>query len=80
MHKLKNGPIVVGTKQTIRALNKDKVDTIYIANDADKQIVLRAKELAESKTIPIVYISTMDELAKACNIKVETATAATIIK
>ena len=79
MHKIKSGPIVIGTKQTIRALKKGNVDTVYIANNADKQVTLRAKELAESNTVPIVFFNTMEELAVACDVEVKTATAATII-
>ena len=78
MHRLKTSPTVIGTKQTIRALNNGNVGTVYIANDADKQVVLRVKELAEANSIAIVEVTTMKELAKACNVEVNTATAALI--
>ncbi|TCK93408.1 large subunit ribosomal protein L7A [Natranaerovirga hydrolytica] len=78
MHNITNGPKVIGTKQTLRALNKGIVETIYVAKDAQKQITLRAQELAQSQDVPIVFIDSMEELAKACHVEVKTATAALI--
>lgn len=78
MHDLKQGPRVVGTKQTLRLLENGEAKTLYVAKDAQKQVTLRAIELAESKNIPIVYIETMEELAKVCEVEVKTATAALI--
>ncbi|MDF2822466.1 MAG: ribosomal protein L7ae-like protein [Clostridiales bacterium] len=78
MHKIAEEPAVVGTKQTLRALEKKNVKTLYIARDAQKQITLRVLEFAEAQSVPVIYVDTMDELAKACNVEVETATAAII--
>lgn len=78
MHRLQKGTIVVGTKQTLRALEKGNVEVLYVAEDAQKQITLRSIEIAQSKQIPIVYIDTMEELGKACDVEVKTATAALI--
>lgn len=78
MHKLKHGSKVVGTKQTLRALEKGNVEVLYIANNAQKQVTLRISELANSKNVPIVYVNTMEELGKACDVEVKTATAALI--
>lgn len=76
MHELKKGPRVVGTKQTLRVLENDTAKMLFVAKDADKQVTLRAIEVAESKNIPVVYVETMEELAQACEIEVKTATAA----
>lgn len=78
MHQLKHGSKVVGTKQTLRALEKGNVEVLYIANNAQKQVTLRISELANSKNVPIVYVDTMEELGKACDVEVKTATAALI--
>ena len=78
MHRLKKGNKVVGTKQTLRALEKGIVETLFIAKDAQKQVILRSEEFAKSNNIPIVYVDTMDELGKACDVEVKTATAALI--
>lgn len=79
MHELKKGPRVVGTKQTLRVLENGTAKVLYVAKNAQKQVTLRAIELAESKNIPIVYIETMEELAEACDVEVKTATAALIM-
>lgn len=78
MHELDKGPRVVGTKQTLRALENNTVTKLYVANNAQKQVTLRVLEIAESKNIPIVFVETMEELAKACDVEVKTATAALI--
>ncbi len=78
MHRLKNGSKVVGTKQTLRALEKNTVEVLYVAEDAQQQVVIRAVELAKSQQIPIVYVESMESLKNACDIEVKTATAALI--
>ena len=78
MHDLTNGSKVVGVKQTLRALENGTAKKLYVAKDAQKQVTLRVIEIAQSKNLPIVYIDTMEELGKACNVEVKTATAAKI--
>ncbi|TCT14057.1 large subunit ribosomal protein L7A [Natranaerovirga pectinivora] len=78
MHRLKQEPKVIGTKQTIRALDKGIAETLFVAKNAQKQVTLRALELAERQGIDVVFVDTMEELAKACEVEVETATAALI--
>lgn len=78
MHELSNGSKVVGTKQTLRALEQNEVKALYIANNAEKQVILRVVELAMLKNIPISYVETMKELGNLCNVEVQTATAALI--
>jgi len=79
MHELKKGPRVVGTKQTLRVLENGTAKVLYVAKNAQKQVTIRAIELAESRNIPVVYIETMEELAQACDVEVKTATAALIM-
>jgi large subunit ribosomal protein L7A len=78
MHRLNTEPKIIGTKQTLRALDKGIVNTVYVAKDAQKQVTLRVLEIAEKQEIPVVYVDTMEELAKACNVEVKTATVALI--
>lgn len=80
MHRLKTNPKVVGKKQTLRALEKGQATVLYVANDAQKQVTIRSIELAKSQDLPIVYIDTMEELGKVCEVEVKTATAALIKK
>lgn len=65
-------------KQTLRALEREEVEVLYVAKDAQSKVTMRALELAESQHLPIVYIDTMEELGSVCDVEVKTATAALI--
>lgn len=78
MHRLKEGPKVIGTKQTLRALEREQASVLYIAKDAQPKVTVRVLDMAKSQNLPIVYVETMDELGSVCNVEVKTATAALI--
>lgn len=78
LHRLKTSKKVVGTKQTIKALEKNIAEVVYVANDADERIIRQILDLAEDQSIPVVSVDTMIQLGKECNIEVRTATAAII--
>ncbi len=50
-----------------------------MAKDAQPKHVLPLVELAEAESVTIVYVATMKELGKACDVEVKTATAALIV-
>lgn len=79
MHRLQQGSKVVGTKQTRKAIDKGLVEVLYVAEDAQPRQISQLLEDAESKRINIVSVATMDELGKACDVEVKTATAALIV-
>lgn len=66
--------IIVGTKQTLKALEDDTIKEVIIANDADLRIVQKVKMLADKKGVPITYVESMRKLGKACKIDVGAAT------
>jgi large subunit ribosomal protein L7A len=68
--------VVVGLKQTGRALDKGEVRSVYIAKDADSHLLRPILELCRIKQIQPVEVPTMAELGKACGIKVGAAVAA----
>jgi len=78
LHRLKTDPKIVGTKQTIKAIEKGIARLVYIAEDADEHIVHQVMNLAEDQGLPLIKVETMVQLGKECNIKVKTATAAII--
>lgn len=78
MHRLQQGSRVVGTKQTLKALQKGQVVELFVAKDAQKKQVEPLVELATKETVPVSYITTMKELGIACEVEVKTATAALI--
>jgi large subunit ribosomal protein L7A len=68
--------VIIGTKQTIRALNKHLIEEIFIAKDADIFLIARVVETATELNVPITYVDSMKMLGKACGIDVGAATVA----
>lgn len=79
MHRLHQSSKVVGTKQTLKALKSHQVTVLYVARDADPSLIEELTGLANASHIPVVYVPTMKELGKACEVEVKTATAALIV-
>ena len=66
----------IGTKQTLKALEKDKVSLVFIALDAEEHVITNLKEMCVKKGIETVPVATMKELGAACGIQVGAASAA----
>ena len=70
--------IVVGTKQTVKALKAGKVAEVVVAEDADPFIIGKVTEAANEANIPIILVDSMMKLGKSCGIEVGAATVAII--
>lgn len=70
---------VIGSKQTLRALEKDQARLVFLAQDADPVLQKKIQDACQEKGVPIEGISTMVALAQIVNIEVKTA-AATILR
>lgn len=68
--------VIIGTKQTIRAMKKDIVQEVMIARDADPYLTARIVEVANELAVPITYVDSMKMLGKACGIDVGAAAVA----
>jgi large subunit ribosomal protein L7A len=68
--------IVIGTKQTVRALKNHLILEVVIARDADLYLTTRVQETAKELNVPIIYVDSMKMLGKACKIDVGAATVA----
>ena len=73
---LKEGPKVVGVKQTKRAINDGKAACVYLAGDADPRVTAPVEALCAEKGIPVEQVAQMKELGSACGIAVGSAVAA----
>ncbi len=71
----KHSKISVGIKQSTKAIQMDKAAMLYVAKDADHNVTNPVVELATEKSIDIIFVETMKELGRACNIDVGAATA-----
>lgn len=69
------GKRVVGVKQSIKAINEGIVKIVYLAKDADRELFENVEKLSKEHSLQIVYIDTMKELGKLCNIDVKASTA-----
>lgn len=77
LEKLREAPRkTIGTKQTLKALEKDRVSVVFIAQDAEEHVTTGLKELCQKKGIKVVPVATMKELGEACGIQVGAASAA----
>ncbi|HOQ37257.1 MAG TPA: ribosomal L7Ae/L30e/S12e/Gadd45 family protein [Acetivibrio sp.] len=70
LEDLKSSNKTVGLKQSKKAVEKMTAKQVFIAKDADERVVGRIKELCQKNNIPIVYVDTMKQLGKACDIEV----------
>lgn len=68
----------VGTKQTLKALEKGIAKVVYIAEDAEHHVVEPVIGICEAKDIPIVRVDSMKLLGEICAIDVGCATASII--
>ncbi len=78
LDELKTAKVVVGVKQSIKAVKSDDVKKAFIARDADERVTNNLKEVCEEKTIVIHYVDRMKDLGKACGIDVGAAVAVII--
>lgn len=79
MLNLKNSlNIIIGLKQTLKAIQNDKAAKVYLASDSDDYIKKSVMEACAQKNLEIVYVNTMKELGEACGIDIGASTAAVI--
>ncbi|WP_163971938.1 50S ribosomal protein L7ae-like protein [Oceanobacillus halotolerans] len=68
--------IIIGTKQTLKAMKNGDISEVYIADDANGQITQKVVNLAEELNIPCHRVDSMKKLGAACGIDVGASTAA----
>ena len=64
----------VGLKQTLKA-TEGSAQVVFVAKDAEKHIVMPLVKCCQEKGVEIIYVDSMQELGKACGIKVGAASA-----
>ena len=80
MQNLKNSSdLIIGLKQTLKAIQSDRAVKIYLAADADGYIRKSVTDACIQKNLEIIYVSTMKELGEACGINIGASTAAVIL-
>ncbi|MCI9551797.1 MAG: 50S ribosomal protein L7ae-like protein [Oscillospiraceae bacterium] len=78
LNELEHAAKVVGVKQVRRALAGGRAGRVYLAKDADPQLIRPLKLLAEERGVEVVQAGSMKALGRACGITVGTACAAVV--
>lgn len=68
----------VGAKQTLKALQKGRAKTVFVAKDAERHVVEPIIKACQEKAVPIIEAENMKLLGKMCQIEVRCAVAAII--
>lgn len=71
--------IIIGTKQTVKALKRGSVKEVVVAKDADPILTSSVVSLAEDQGISVSMVESMKKLGKACGIEVGAAAVAIIL-
>lgn len=66
----------IGTKQTMKAVEKGQARLVFIAADAEEQVVQPLLALCQAHHVPVEQAPSMQELGQACGIEVGAAAAA----
>lgn len=78
LSSLKLAKKAIGVKQATKAVEKDKANIVYIADDADKRVIAPLCELCETKSVQMQNVATMLALGKHCGIEVGAAAVAVL--
>lgn len=70
--------VIVGTKQTVKALRNQRVQEVFVAKDADPHLVEKVIQTAIEFQTPVSYVDSMKKLGRACNIEVGASAVAII--
>ncbi len=78
LEMLKTAKKIVGVKQVTKAVEKDLVQTVYIAQDAEQRFVEALRTLCNREKVTMEITFTMTELGSACGIEVGAAAVAVL--
>ena len=70
--------IVIGKKQTLRALSRDEAKLVYLSKDADLHVTKPIADVCKEKNIEVIYYDSMKELGASVGISVNAAAAAVL--
>ncbi|MEH7124682.1 50S ribosomal protein L7ae-like protein [Bacillus sp. JJ1773] len=70
--------VIIGTRQTVKALQTGTTKEVIIAKDADPKVIANVASKASEVNVPVLYVDSMKKLGKACGIDVGAATVAII--
>lgn len=75
VHELSGQERVAGLKQVLRGAREKRLDKVYIAKDADEDIITRLRAECDRLRIPCDMSLTMHQIGTVCGIEVGSACA-----
>lgn len=75
VHELSRQERVAGLKQVLRCARESALDKVYIAKDADEDIIVKLKAECDKHRIAYDMSLTMHQIGTACDIEVGSACA-----
>ena len=72
------GNKTVGTKQTLKAVDRGLAQVVFLAEDADERVLQDLLRACQERSVEVVQVESMAELGRACGIEVGAASAAVI--
>ncbi|MDU4695982.1 MULTISPECIES: ribosomal L7Ae/L30e/S12e/Gadd45 family protein [Paenibacillus] len=75
---LRDAPVKIGTKQTMRMVELGRAEEVYVAENADPRLTSKIVALCNQHNVKVTYVDTMVNLGKACGIEVGAAMAAIV--
>lgn len=75
---LRDAPVKIGTKQTMRMVELGRAMEVYVAENADPRLTSRIIALCNERGVKVTLVDTMAALGKACGIEVGAAMAAIV--
>jgi large subunit ribosomal protein L7A len=75
---LQANKVIIGTKQTVKALKEGNVLELVVALDADPHVTSKLVQQAHERNVPIAHVDSMKKLGKSCGIEVGAAAVAII--
>lgn len=71
-----NRTLLIGTKQTVKAIQHNQVSIVVAARDADPHVTEKVIQTAASHDTPVETVESMKQLGRACGIDVGAAAVA----
>jgi len=68
--------LIIGTKQTIKAMNNGEVSELFVATDAAEHITNKVIDVARKNDIVYTMVDSKAKLGKACEIDVDASVVA----
>ncbi|MGZ7445868.1 ribosomal L7Ae/L30e/S12e/Gadd45 family protein [Paenibacillus sp. TH7-28] len=75
---LRDAPVKIGTKQTMRMVELGRAVEVYVAENADPRLTSKIIALCNERGVKVTLVDTMAALGKACGIDVGAAMAAIV--